>query len=142
MSRPWRSVDDAAALARALVIAARLRLRIGHEDHAVEGLDPERGEALRELRVGERAVPGLLGERPVEDVDPAVVEVGRVEVLLGAVADIGRADREALVDGVAGIVTVADLGARSAEGAAPAEDVAALAIEQEVVAVEVIARCR
>ena len=80
--------------------------------------------------------PRLRRERAVEHVDPAVVEVGRVEIGRHALADVGGRDGEALVDGVAGVVAVADLGGRP-QGAAPAGDHPGLAGEQEQVAVEV-----
>ena len=66
-------------------------LRVRDEDVAAEVLDPERRIPLRQLRIAERA--RLLHELPVaaDDVDAAVVEVGRVEPV--------ACGREALVDG-------------------------------------------
>ena len=41
-------IDEAAASSGLLVVTARLGLRVRHEHHAVEGLDPERGVAHRQ----------------------------------------------------------------------------------------------
>src|SRR4051794_25852704 len=117
-----------------LVIAAGLSLRVRNEDRAVEVLDAEWGIALGELRISEGPGPHLIGERVVEDVDLAVVEVGGIEVLLRAGSNVSGADREALVDGAIPGMVVPDLGRRTKCGP-PAADDAGLATEQEAVAV-------
>ena len=98
-------VDDAPALACPLVVAARLLLRVGNKDHAVQVLDAERGVTLGQVRVDERAGPGLKTEGAIEDVDSSVVEVGGVQVIRTS----RYPDREALVDGTSGRLVGPDL---------------------------------
>ena len=62
-------------------------------------------------------------ERRVEDVDAAVVEVGRVQPVVR--------DREALVDRAARRAVGADDGGRAVHGRRPAEDRAGLGREEE-----------
>src|SRR5579862_4379297 len=75
-----------------IVVLLRVLLRVGHEDVVRDRLDAERREALRQLRIGERAgCERHRLERLVEHVDMAVVKVGRVEPVSGC--------REPLVHG-------------------------------------------
>src|SRR6185295_3223494 len=90
--------DEAAAMARELVLRVLVLPGVGDIDLAPEVLDAERGVMLVELRIdeGPRHVHRL--EAAVENVHAPVVEVGGVEEVAG-----GRArDREPLVDGAGG----------------------------------------
>src|SRR4029450_12569831 len=64
-----------------LVLARGVLLRVGDEDVTADRLDPEGRVAARELRIAERARRRDDVERAVEDLDPSVVEVGRVQVV-------------------------------------------------------------
>src|SRR5262249_60284126 len=72
-------VEEAGPRAGDVVRLALVGLRKGDEDRAVDVLDTERRKAVRDLLVDERSRGGHQGERSVEDVDAAVVEVGRIE---------------------------------------------------------------
>src|SRR5207248_10033960 len=82
-------VDEAVALAGHVVVGRGVLFRVRDEDRAAEVLDPKGRVAGGDVRVGERARRAHLMEAPVEDVDAAVVEVGRVE----EVAARSRGDR-------------------------------------------------
>ena len=86
-------VDETAALPGDLVLGVLVLLGVCDEHPVADRLDLERCVAGRQARVDEPAV-GHESEVTVEDVDPAVVEVGRVERGPGR----GVRDREALVD--------------------------------------------
>src|SRR5256712_9115772 len=87
-------VDEAEALAVELVIRAWHLFRERHEDPRVDRLDPKRCVAAREVRIREPTGSPDGRPRRIEDVNPRVMEVGRVELR----ARCGRRYRKSLVD--------------------------------------------
>src|SRR5439155_303274 len=76
------------------VLRSRTLLRERHEDSRTDRLDPERSVACRNLRIDEPARRRDGGPGGVEDVEPSVVEVRRIELW----ARGRRRDREPFVD--------------------------------------------
>jgi hypothetical protein len=111
-------------------VFGRVLPRIGHVQGAAEVLDVERGEARRKGRIGEASRGIGLARRALQNVDRAAAKVGGIQIAVAG----QRRERGALVD-VGGRAQLQRLGGR-AERAAPAGDRAALADEEEVVAVE------
>src|SRR5207249_1703005 len=75
-----------------VILTRRVLLRVRDDDRAADILDSERREPARYIRIDERTGNVHLAEAPVEDIDLAVVEVGRVQAIAG--------EREALEDRV------------------------------------------
>ena len=72
-------IDEAEALALDIVLRSRVLLRVADEDLASDLLDTERREPGWDPRIDEPARQRHVAEAAVEDVDPAVVEVRRVQ---------------------------------------------------------------
>ena len=125
--RPVRveGIDEAETLARDLVVAVGVLLGVGDEDLAAEIRDPEGSVPPGKLGIDECPGPRDEVEATVEDVHPAVVEVGRVQRVLR------RRDREALVDRAHVRPVDRDHRVGERHGRAPAEDLALLGVEQE-----------
>ncbi len=131
-----KCTDEPKAVAGDLVLGIGILLRIRHEDRAADVLDPERRVPRREARIDECADPVLddpgRGRRRIgaDDVNPAIVEVGGIQVRGGRGANRDCPDREALVDRVdAGAIEANDRG--QGPGPGPALDGAAFGVEQE-----------
>ena len=120
--------DVAQPRAGDLVLGVGVLLGVGDVDHAVEVLDTERREPLRDPRIVERSRESRRVEVLVEDVDSRVVEVGGVQVVGAARAPDGQAlvdrtGRRRPLDGV-GVSHRRDVGV-------PAENCALLGREDE-----------
>src|SRR5205085_7476087 len=89
---------------------------------------PKGGEVDRDLRIRERARHRDLVETTVEDVDAAVVEVGRVQ----EVPTADGPDREPLEDRALAGAVDGDHSLRWRDGRIPAEDLSLLGREEEI----------
>src|SRR6478672_603310 len=69
-----------------LVVTPRLAQGVSDVEVSLQIHDIERRETRRNRRIGEAARHGRRYKRVVEDIDLAVVEVGRIQAKMGAVS--------------------------------------------------------
>src|SRR6185437_6342604 len=77
--------DEAVAGTCGIIMFCRVLLRVGHPDLAIDVADAEWREVHRNFWIAERTVEFGRSKVAVEDVDPALTEIGREQEIPGGV---------------------------------------------------------